>query len=228
MPAKYNELSSSQEWVLASHLYTWINPVRESHILQICQVLEADGVIALPMDVAWAFVCDAASSKALERIHKLKPEHPKTRPFSLVCSSISMASRICAIDDHAYRLLKKALPGPYTVILERHATLPRQIKDKRREVGLRIPDEPLIASIIDNLNRPLAASTIPISQGEFGDGLPSFGSQVMDIWGHALDLVVDLGEESPRQETTIIDLTSGQPHVLRLGAGDPGVFGILD
>ncbi len=211
---------------LARHLYTWINPVRESHIEQICAVLKDDGVIALPLDVAWAFICDAASTKALERIHRLKPEHPKTRPFSLICSSVSMASHVCSIDDQAYRWLKKSLPGPYTVILQRHASLPRQIKDKRREVGLRIPDDPLVQSIVENFGHPLAASTIPAKDGHFGNAHPSFGSEVIEIWGHALDMVVDLGQESPRQETTIIDLTEGQPRLTRSGAGDPAVFGL--
>lgn len=211
---------------MASHLYTWINPVRESHIEQICSVLRNDGVIALPLDVAWAFACDAASSKALERIHRLKPEHPKSRPFSLICSSVSMASRVCSIDDQAYRWLKKSLPGPYTIILERHASLPRQIKDKRREVGLRIPDDPLVWAIVERLGHPLAASTIPAVQGELGNGHPAFGSQVIDHWGHAVDMVVDLGQESPRQETTIIDLSGGYPLLLREGAGDPKIFGL--
>ena len=215
---------------MAEHLYTWINPVRDSHIERIRVMLENDGVLAFPMDVAWAFVCDAASSKALDRIHRLKPQHPKDRPFSLVCSSISMASNICNIDDQVYRWLKKAMPGPYTVILERHASLARQIKDKRREVGLRIPDDPLMAAIIEAFGRPLAASTIPESPGsfdpDFGSGHPRFGSQVMEAWGHGLDLVVDLGEESPAQETTIIDLTSGTPTLLREGAGSLGNFGL--
>lgn len=211
---------------MASHLYTWVNPVRESHIEQICSVLRNDGVIALPLDVAWAFVCDAASSKALDRIHRLKPEHPKSRPFSLICSSVSMASTVCSIDDQAYRWLKKSLPGPYTVILERHASLPRQIKDKRREVGLRIPDDSLVWAIIDKLGHPLAASTISIKSEDFGNKHPSFGHEVMDIWGHAIDMVVDLGQESPRQETTIIDLTGGYPELVRKGAGDPEVFGL--
>jgi tRNA threonylcarbamoyl adenosine modification protein (Sua5/YciO/YrdC/YwlC family) len=218
---------------LADHLYTWINPVRESHIAQIRAVLEDDGVLAMPMDVAWAFVCDASSSKALDRLHRLKPEHPKSRPYSLVCSSISMASHICNIDDQAYRWLKKVMPGPYTVILDRHPTLARQIKDKRREVGLRIPDEPLIKSVVEALGRPLAASTLPAQESSgveaddgFGPDHPKFGSQVMDIWGHALDMVVDLGEESPGQATTIIDLTEGAPRLVRRGAGDIAVFGL--
>jgi len=186
----------------------------------------------MPMGVAWAFVCDAASSKALDRLHRLKPEHPKSRPYSLVCSSISMAAHICNIDDQVYRWLKKSMPGPYTVILERHPTLARQIKDKRREVGLRIPNEPLIRAVIDALGKPLAASTLPIhepgmeSDEGFGSYHPRFGSQVMEIWGHTLDLVVDLGDESIGQETTIIDLTEGVPRLVRSGAGDPAVFGL--
>ncbi len=212
---------------MASHLYTWINPVRESHIDQVCRILDNDGVIALPLDVAWAFVCDAASSKALARIHQLKPEHPKSRPFSLICDSVSMASRVCSIDDQVYRWLKRSLPGPFTIILERHSSLPRQIKDKRREVGLRIPKDPLVQAIVAKLGRPLAASTIPIrADNPYATTHPGFGSEVMESWGHALDMVVDLGDESPRQETTIIDLTEGQPTLLRLGAGDPVIFGL--
>ena len=124
------------------------------------------------------------------------------------------------------------MPGPYTVILERHPTLARQIKDKRREVGLRIPREPLIRAVIEALGKPLAASTLPIHEpgvgldDRFGSDHPKFGSQVMDIWGHAIEMVVDLGDESIGQETTIIDLTEGVPRLVRLGAGDPAVFGL--
>ena len=79
---------------------------------------------------------------------------------------------------------------------------------------------------MEKLGHPLLASTIPVSSGEYGNSHPGFGSEVMDIWGHAIDLVVDLGNESPRQETTIIDLTGGQPQLIRLGAGPPEAFGI--
>lgn len=220
---------------MANHLYTWINPVRESHIDQICKVLDGDGVIALPLDVAWGFVCDASSPKAVEKIRKLKPYHPKDRPFSLVCSSISMAAHICTIDDQAYRWLKKSMPGPFTLILARHGSLGKQINDNRREVGLRIPKDPLAQAVIEKLGRPLVTSTIPLEQTPIiledqtlypGHDLPSFGSQVMDVWGHAIDLIADLGDECPRLETTIIDLTQGAPKLIREGAGDISLFGL--
>jgi tRNA threonylcarbamoyl adenosine modification protein (Sua5/YciO/YrdC/YwlC family) len=179
------------------------------------------------MDVSWAFVCDASSPKALEAIRRLKPNHPKDRPFSLVCDSISMAAHLARIDNVCYPWLKKALPGPFTVILERSVSLPKIINDKRRELGLRIPNCPLALDIVKTYGKPLAASTVPeITTPDGGQVLPGFGWEVSGAFGHALDMIVDLGEESPRTETTIVDLTAGTPEIVRRGAGDPGLFGI--
>ncbi len=211
---------------MAIHLFTWIDPVRESHMDRVSEVLANDGVIAIAMDVAWVFACAASSSKAVERIRRMKPDHPKNQPFSLVCSSISMASNICTIGDQDYRWLKKALPGPFTVILGRHGSLPRLIKDKRREVGLRIPRDPLVMAIIGAFGSPLAVSTISIESADNGTSHPSFGSQVEEGWGHSIDLIVDLGDESPRLQTTVINLCTGIPELVRAGAGDPALFGL--
>lgn len=209
---------------MAIHLYTYVNPVRVKDIEAIGRVLGNDGVIALPLDVGWSFICDAASSKALERIYRLKPAHPKDRPFSLICDSISMASQIATIDNVVYPWLKKALPGPYTVLLERHISLPKIINDKRREVGLRIPKCELVYEIVKAYGKPLAGSTVPPPSGDLI--LPGFGWEVLEAYGHGLDMVVDRGEESLRQETTIIDLTQGVPQLVRLGAGSPTAFGL--
>jgi tRNA threonylcarbamoyl adenosine modification protein (Sua5/YciO/YrdC/YwlC family) len=208
------------------HLFTWIDPIRESHMDKIREVLASDGVIAIHMDEAWVFACAASSSKGVERIRRMKPDHPKNQPFSLVCSSISMASTICTIGDQDYRWLKKALPGPFTVILGRHASLPRLIKDKRREVGLRIPKDPLVMAIIGTFGSPLAVSTIPIKNAANGNTHPTFGSEVSEVWGHSIDLIADLGNGSPCGETTIVNLTAGFPELVRAGAGDPSIFGL--
>lgn len=205
------------------HLYTYINPVKQKDIDAICAVLQDDGVIAIALDVSWSFVCDASSSKALDKIRRLKPEHPRSRPFSLICPSISMASTIVNIDNSIYRILKKILPGPYTLLLERHVSLPKIIHDKRKEVGLRIPDSELVLAIANALGKPLAASTVP-SSTENGP-LPGFGWEVAEQFGHGLNMVVDLGEESPKMQTTIVDLVSGVPELVRQGAGDFSVFG---
>ena len=213
---------------MADHIYTYVNPVRLKDIDTICQALHGGKVLAVAMDVAWSFVCDAASPKALDRIHQLKPAHPKTRPFSLVCDSIAMASHLVTIDNTVYPWLKKALPGPFTVLLERHASLPKQIHDKRREVGLRVPKCELVLALVKAYGKPLAASTVPPILGAGGIlELPRFGWEVAEAFGTRIDMIFDLGEESPRLETTIIDLTTGTPALVRSGAGEPVLFGLI-
>ena len=208
-------------------MYTYINPAVPKDLEATAAILNNDGIIAYPSDVNWAFGCDAASPKALDRIRALKPHHPKDQPFSLVCSDISMASAVATVDNTAYGYLKRALPGPYTVILERNRTLPKQIKDKRKVVGVRVPDSPLIHSIVHFFGRPIATTSIPsvaMSPGE--SHVCRFGFQVVEYFGHALDLVIDLGDEVLGEETTIIDLSDGAPRLIRQGVGSPVVFGI--
>jgi tRNA threonylcarbamoyl adenosine modification protein (Sua5/YciO/YrdC/YwlC family) len=217
---------------MGEHLYTYDDPPSERDLTRIVRVLEQDGVIAYPSDVNWAFGCDAASPKALDRLYALKPMHPKDRPLSLIVSSIAMAAEYVNVEHAAYRMLRKAWPGPFTVLLTANRTFPRQLKDKRRVVGIRIPQAPLVLAIVERLGRPLATSSVPDGAGaasEDGDDddgrpLPRMGYEVFERFGHALDLVLDLGGEVPGQESTIVDLTGGSPELVRRGAGDPAVF----
>ncbi len=202
------------------HIYTYINPVRERDIQKALQVLGNDGLIALPTDSSWAIGCNPRSSKAIQRLKNLRPDHPKEQPFSLICSSISMAANIANIDQTAYRILKKALPGPYTFILERHRLLPKQLDDKRKVVGVRIPDAELVLAIVAAFEFPMVVTSIPhtLTDGT-AVGPLHFGYEILDHFGHALDLILDLGDEIPAQETTVIDLSEGSPVVVRQGLG---------
>jgi tRNA threonylcarbamoyl adenosine modification protein (Sua5/YciO/YrdC/YwlC family) len=207
---------------MSEHLYTYINPTSERDMAKACRILEQDGVLAYPMDVNWAFGCDASSVKALDRIHRLKPSHPKERPFSLICADISMAATVGNIDNHQYRVLKKCWPGPYTVILKRHRSLPRQIKDKRPVVGIRIPESPLIRDLVQRWGKPLATTSVP----NLADGsVPRMGYQIIEEFGHGIDLLLDLGEELPGLDSTIVDFSEGEPVIVRVGVGDPDLFG---
>ena len=212
----------------ARHVYTFIAPLRERDIEEACRILSSDGVLALPTETSWSFVCDADSPKALERIRKLKPGHPRDRPFSLMCSSISAAAEVVNIDNHVYPYLKKTMPGPDTVILERNRSLPRLIHDNRKEVGIRIPAAELVRGLLVHYGRVLAAATVPGILVPLNSHeqihLPRFGYEVMEAFGHGLDLILDLGEEVPGVETTIIDCTESVPIVVRAGAGDPAPF----
>lgn len=207
---------------MGEHLYTYADPPSERDLDKACQILERGGIIAYPVDQNWAIGCDASQPKALDKIRLLKPTHPKDRPFSLICHDMAMASQVGTIDHQLYRYLKKAWPGPYTVILKRNRSLPRQIKDKRQVVGIRIPENPMILRLVEKLGKPLATTSIPPTAN--GEPL-RMGYQIQEVYGHAIDLLLDLGEELPCMESTVIDFSEGYPEVVRLGVGDPSIFG---
>ncbi|MFW7380299.1 MAG: L-threonylcarbamoyladenylate synthase [Oligoflexus sp.] len=207
---------------MGEHLYTYADPPSERDLDKACQILERGGIIAYPVDQNWAFGCDASQPKALDKIRLLKPTHPKERPFSLICHDMAMASQVGTIDHQLYRYLKKAWPGPYTVILKRNRSLPRQIKDKRQVVGIRIPENPMILRLVEKLGKPLATTSIPPMPN---DEPLRMGYQIQEVYGHAIDLLLDLGEELPCLESTVIDFSEGYPEVVRLGVGDPSIFG---
>lgn len=206
---------------LSEHLYTFINPPSEKHLAKACEILRQDGVIAYSTGINWAFGCDATSAKALDRILRLNPTHPKDRPFSLICSDITMASTVGSIDHQLYRILKRVWPGHYTVIVKRHKTLPRQLKDKRPVVGIRIPDAPLMLALIEKYGSPLATTSVPVRP----DGSPfQMGWEIFEVYGHGIDLLLDLGEQVPGLDSTIVDFSEGYPEIVRVGAGDPSFF----
>ena len=208
---------------MGEHVYTYDDPPSERDLDKACKILDASGVIAYPIEQNWAFGCDAKNLKALDKIRRLKPTHPKEQPFSLICSDMAMAANMGNIDHQMYRFLKKAWPGPYTILVRRNRSLPRQIKDKRQVVGLRVPDSPMILRLIEKLGRPLATTSVPANDA--GEPL-KMGYQIQEIYGHALDLLLDLGDELPCLESTVIDFTEGYPELVRLGSGDPSIFGL--
>ncbi|NRA67847.1 MAG: threonylcarbamoyl-AMP synthase [Pseudobacteriovorax sp.] len=207
---------------MSEHLYTYDDPPSERDLDKACSILEKSGVIAYPMDVNWAFGCDASQSKALEKIRRLKPSHPKVQPFSLICADIAMAANVGNIDHQVYRYLKKAWPGPYTIIVKRNRSLPRQIKDKRQVVGIRIPKCPMVRALVERFGKPVATTSIPLGSD---DEPLKMGYQIFDNYGHAIDLLLDLGEELPGLDSTVIDFTEGYPVLVRKGVGELEVFG---
>lgn len=216
---------------MVEHLYTYDNPTSQRDIQKIVKVLSHDGVIAYPTDLNWAIGCDGTSVHGLERLRLIKPSHGKYHPFSLIFNSISMAADYVHIDNASYRLLKKLWPGPYTVLLMSVRTLARQLKDKRKVIGVRIPKSPLLHAVVEALGRPLATTSFPaiMTENESNEEetigrFYKFGYEIAEEFGHVLDMVIDLGHELPGLESTIIDLTESVPVLVRRGAGDPQLF----
>ncbi|MFK7872076.1 MAG: L-threonylcarbamoyladenylate synthase [Oligoflexales bacterium] len=196
-------------------IYTWVNPTSEKDMAKACYVLENDGVIAYPTDVNWGFACDVRRAKAVQKLRRLKPSHPKQQPFTLICKDLSMVSELAIVEQPAYRILRRILPGPWTVLLKSQKSLPKQIFDKRENVGVRVPQSPLVLDLIERLGAPLLSTSMP------QEDLLQFGYQVDEKYGHALDLILDLGDAVPWLETSILDLTEHEPILVRHGEGDP-------
>ena len=201
---------------MAEHLYTFVRPANPKHLAKLAGVLEDGGVLALPAGTNWMFACDAASRRGMERIRALKPEHPEDRPFSLICDAMATVSRYARVDGAAFRVLNRLWPGPYTVLLPSSRELPRLLKNKREVVGVRVPAEEITREIVAHVGKPLAGTTVPAGR----DGAAyTMGWAVMEAFGHGVDVVVDLGDELPGTETTILDLVDGVTRVVRVGAG---------
>jgi tRNA threonylcarbamoyl adenosine modification protein (Sua5/YciO/YrdC/YwlC family) len=202
---------------MGEHLYTHIDPPNERDLKRVSTILDAGGVVALPAGTTWMFCCDAASKKGVAQIRLLKPMHPKEKPFSLICSSISMASQMARIDNHAYRSLSRICPGHFTILFKSTKFVPKLLGNKRATVGIRIPNEPLTLALVEHYGKPLIATSVPDDE----DGIAmTMGYAIQDVYGHGLDMVLDLGEELIGQETTILDFTSGEAEVVRQGAGE--------
>jgi tRNA threonylcarbamoyl adenosine modification protein (Sua5/YciO/YrdC/YwlC family) len=208
---------------MAKHLYTYINPLSEKHLQEALRVLQNDGLIAYPTDVNWAVGCDASSVKAIKKIQALKAQHPKERPFSLLCDSLSMVAQVATVEQSAYRVLRKILPGPYTVLLASNRSLSKLINDKRKSVGVRIPAAPLLLGLVAALQRPLLTSSLPHGESEDEEAI-RYGYDVEARFGHQIDLILDLGEEVLPAETSIIDFSEGGCKVVRKGLGDVSMF----
>ncbi len=200
---------------MADILYTFDDPPSTRHIDRAFQVLATGGIIAFPTDTHWAFGCDGANPRGVEALLKFKPG--KAQPLAILCSSISMVSQYALLSNLDYRLAKKILPGPYTLILNASKNLHRSLRDRRKNVGVRVPNAPLIVAMIERLGRPIASTSAPeIAPGRTA----SYGSEIFENFGHSLDLILDLGRVSSELDSTILDLSEGTPKLIRQGAGD--------
>ena len=185
------------------------------------RVLRAGGVAAIPTDTRYALVCVLEQPKAVRKMAEVK-KADRTKRFSILCADLDEAGRyIEGMSSYAYRSCKSLLPGPYTLVLPAGRTIPKLLYTKQRTVGLRVPDNELIRTLVEQLRSPLACTSLPwdSEQTPLQDG-PSVHAD----WGEKVDLVVGQGS-CLVQESTVVDLTVHPPLILREGIGDLSYFG---
>ena len=192
--------------------------INERYIAEICSVLEDGGLIIYPTDTAYAIGCDATNSRAIEKICKIKKIDYKKNHLSILCSDISQAAGYALIDNVAFSILKRYLPGPYTFILPASPTLPKLFKG-RRQVGIRIPQNNIPVAIAKQLGKPLLTTTA-LSENTDSQSI-ILPEELADIYEPSgVSLTVD-GGDGVVEQSTIVDLSdSREPVIIRQGKGD--------
>ncbi len=184
--------------------------------------MRAGGLVAFPTDSAYALGGHMGDTALLQRIRRIR-EVDERHHFTLMCRDLSEIGTYARVDNSQYRLLKAVTPGTYTFILEGTKELPRRVMHpKRKTIGLRVPDHPVVSALLAELGEPILTSTLLLP----GDDLPlTDPEEIRDRLGKQLELIIEAGFCGP-EATSVIDLTSGAPALIRAGKGDLKVLGL--
>jgi tRNA threonylcarbamoyl adenosine modification protein (Sua5/YciO/YrdC/YwlC family) len=198
--------------------------VNSSSIQQIVECLRNGGIIIYPTDTVYALGGDITNARAIERICRLKNIKPEKSSFSFVCSDLSHLSEYTKpIPNHIFRIMKKALPGPYTFILEANSNVPKLLKQNRKTVGIRVPDNAICREIVSALGNPIVSTSLH----DTSDDILEYFSDPEVIhrqYEDAVDMVID-GGFGNIYPSTVIDCSGEEIAVLREGLGSLDVLG---
>ena len=176
--------------------------------------LTSGGLVAFPTDTYYGLGCDLFDKKAIERIYQLK-QLPKTHELSFICQDLAEISRYALVDNAAYRVLRRKVPGPFTFVLPATRLVPDLLLRRQKTVGIRIPDSPIALELVKRLGHPIISTSAATPDGEVLIDARDIKEQL----GHGLDLILD-GGYKPNDPSSVIDLSGPEPVVVRVGKGD--------
>ena len=185
-------------------------------IKRVVDIIRKGGLVIFPSDTVYALGCDIKNTRALERVAKLKGVKLQKANFSFVCKDLSnLSDYVRQINSATFKILKRALPGPYTFILPGNNNLPNVFK-KKKEVGIRVPANSIVQAIVHGLGNPIISTSI-YDEDEVIE-YTTDPELIYEKWQHVVDVVVDggYGDNIP---STVIDLTGEDPVLLREGKG---------
>lgn len=185
-------------------------------INQAVDALNRGGVIVYPTDSGYALGCRLEDKNAMERICRIR-QLDGNHNFTLVCRDLSELSTYAHVDNSAFRLIKNNTPGSYTFILKGTKEVPRRLmNDKRKTIGLRVPSNAVALALLEALNQPMMSTSLMLPGNDFTESDPE---EIDNRIGKLVDLIID-GGTLGQQPTTVVDLTSDTPEVIREGVGD--------
>jgi len=201
-------------------MYLEINPdnIDIRKIKQVVSVLKDGGIIIYPTDTVYGLGCDIYNKSAVEKICRIKGVKPEKMNFSMICEDLSHISEYTkTIDNSVFRLMKRALPGPYTFILDANNNIPKLFKNNKKTIGIRVPDNMIVKSLIENLGNPMLSTSIH-HEDEILDYITE-PYEIYERFKHQVDIVIDggIGGIVP---STIIDCSKNEISVVREGLGN--------
>ncbi|MEM6894732.1 MAG: L-threonylcarbamoyladenylate synthase [Bacteroidota bacterium] len=188
---------------------------------RVVDVLRKGGLVIYPTDTVYGLGCDISNTKALERIARIKGIKLAKASWSFVCADLSnLSDYVRQIDSATFKILKRALPGPYTFILPGNNNLPKDFK-KRKTVGIRVPDNSIAKAVVEALGNPIVSTSIHDE-----DDVLEYTTDpelIFEKWQNLVDVVID-GGYGGNVASTIIDLSEGYPEVVREGKGPTDIL----
>ncbi len=184
---------------------------------KVVEVLRNGGVIIYPTDTVYGIGCDITKPKAVERVIKIKEMKPKDAQFSFICSDLSHIASFARVDNSTFKLLKRNLPGPFTFILQGLNRVPNYFISKRRSVGIRIPNNPIILELVSMLGNPILTTSL-----KDDDEVIEYTTDpelIFEKYQDVVDVVID-GGYGDNVPSTVVDCTENTPTVVREGKGD--------
>lgn len=182
----------------------------------IVDVLNDGELIIFPTDTLYAIGCHGLKERSIETICRLKGIDPRKQRLSIICYDLSTISEYAKVDNHIFKLMKRNLPGPFTFVLNANNRLPKIFRN-RKEVGIRMPDNPIISEIARLLEAPILTASLPVADEEEKEYTTN--PELMDEkFGKIVNMVID-GGIGGTEPSTIVNCTSGEPEIVRQGKG---------
>ena len=194
-------------------------------ITQAVEVLKDGGILGHPTDTTYALGVAMTNLKGINELYRIKKKDLK-RPLSFLCSGIQALSEYAVIGKDAFQIMRRILPGPYTIILPARKSAPRKLHwtNKRKEIGIRVPGHSVVQALVNELGEPMISTSAKLPDSE----LLATAQEIQEDFGYAIDLIIDSGYIYP-EPSTIISFLDEVPELVREGKGAvDGILNVLD
>ena len=187
-------------------------------IKKAADILRDGGVIAYPTDTIYGIGCDVFNKKAIERIYLIK-QKDRREPLSFICPDLKDVSKFALVDNRDYKIMRRLFPGPYTLVLRGTRLVPKLMLTKRKTVGIRVPENNICLALLQEFGHPIVSTSVTMGNNE----ILNDPFEIHERMNKVLDVVIDGGLLS-YESSSVVDLTTDPPTVLRAGKGDVSFF----